>query len=86
MNFFLVNELVVLSKLQGGFNKFDDCYQRFILLVKNFKKKFDEKLNVIQTFAEVKNFELVVFILATQLIKFTHEGSTIHSQMQNVSL
>ena len=62
MNFFFVNELVVLSKLQGGFNKFDDCYQRFVFLVKNFKKKFDEKLNVIQTFAEVKNFELVVFL------------------------
>ena len=72
MNFFLVNELVVLSKLQGGFNKFDDSYQRFVFLVKNFKKKFDEKLNVIQTFAEVKNFELVVFILATQLIEFSH--------------
>jgi hypothetical protein len=41
--------------------------------VEDFEKELNEKLNVIQAFAKVKNLELVIFVLTAKFIEFTHE-------------
>lgn len=53
--------------------------------MKDFKKKFYKKLNVIKTFTKVKNFEFIILVLPSELIQFAHQWKPVHGQMQDVA-
>ena len=68
MDIFLLNQLVVLSKFKNRFKKLYHWNQRFILLMQYLKQKLNKKLYIVQPLTKIKNFEFIIFVLASELI------------------